>query len=832
MNTKTLTELDYYRIKETVAGLCVSTEGKNDILKREPFTDIKAFADLKLLSREWNTFLSVSRSSPLSQWPVIKPLFPVLKTEGACLDLDELYALGLFCIAQKKVRDTVLSKKDELNLKKLPVLAQSMADLSQAYNIIFAIITPDGELRDLGELREIKRKIASLKTEITSLIHQYTIDTSLSSALESSVPAFRANRQVLAVKSSQKSRIKGIVHEVSSSGQTVFVEPDDVVRKNNDLLEEENRLEQAIRKILLEATASLAECTDAFADCLPKMITMDTTLAAARWSNQNSCTYATDCEPGEPPLLLGARHPLLGNKAVPIDIRFMQGKKVLIITGPNTGGKTVTLKTFALFCLLNQTGFGIPALEGTRLPVFSDIFCDIGDSQSLDDSLSTFSGHMKNIATALNNATDNSLVLLDELGSGTDPQEGSAIAMATLDTLIEKGAFTLVTTHHGVLKNYGYTHPLCVNASVEFNSETLSPTYRLLMGVPGESHALDIASSSGIPKAVMDQARNYIATEQADISALIKGLNQKHIELDKLMQSFDEKEKDLERKTTKVYERERNIKQREHDLKKRESKEEQKFLKDSRRALENLVRELKEGEITRDKTLKVKNFISDLENAVEMHENFIEAEEKNIANEHKRAENYHEKKRAAKNQAAGIPVPATAPKMHFEPGQEVLCGKLKTRGTLIREEKKGMWSVQFGTLKMSVKEHEMILVPAQKLPSTPSFTIDLADREPDEQIITGISASEGQPGIPTTKPVFELRLLGMRVEQAIKLLERQLDLCAINNFYSFSIIHGKGTGALQQAVQDYLSSYPGIQDFHFAHPDDGGTGKTYVELRH
>ncbi len=826
MEEKTLDELDYTRIKEIIAGFAVSEEGKDSLLNRMPLTNLSEYDFLKNLSREWALCINSSIAISVSSWPVVSPLFGILKTTGASLDLDELYALGLFCNSQKKITDSIKSNSAELGLKNLSKLVSKMPDLSGAHKIIFSIINTDGQLKDLPSIREIQRKIASIKTEIDSMIHKYTIDSSISKALESTVPVLRANRQVLAVKASQKNIIKGIVHEVSQTGQTVYIEPDDVVKRNNDLIEEEYKLNEEIKRILTEATAELSEFTDAFKENLPQMILLDTTRAAARWGCDVNACYALNChiaksdsdKDSEPPLLLGARHPLLGTKAVPVDIRFSTGKNVLIITGPNTGGKTVTLKTFALFCLLNQSGFPVPALEGTRLPLFKEIFCDIGDEQSLDQSLSTFSGHMKNIAHALDKATEDSLVLLDELGSGTDPQEGSAIAMAVLDTLIERKSFVLVTTHHGVLKNYGYTNPSCINASVEFNDTTMTPTYRLIMGVPGESHALDIAQKSGLSDKIISKAKNYINTEQADVSTLIKGLNAKHAEVDALIQSFKEKEEHMNRKIEKTSNREQNIKRREHDLKIAENKKELSFLKESRKRLENLVRTLKEGEITREKTLAVKDFINDLTSSIETHTQILEAEERNL-NE------YDKKKNDSVKNAQGKKEPA---KKKLEPGMEVLAGTSRNRGTLVKEEKSGMWVVQFGTLRMTMKESDLVAVQKNNEPYKPSISIDLASKEEVHSNFSDFAPSLS--GIPTDHPVFELRLLGMRVEEALKVLERQLDLCAMQNFHEFSVIHGKGTGALQQAVIEYLSEYPGVIEFKFAPPEDGGSGKTYVRM--
>jgi DNA mismatch repair protein MutS2 len=850
MDKTTLTELDYYRIRDAIAGYCVSREGKAALLEREPFTDPVQIEQIKSASREWRAYNTSTRSTALSSWPEIKPLFQIMKVDGAALTLEQVYALGLFCTSVKKTVSSVLGAETELTLTCLAQAVRSIPDLGTASSEIFRIITPDGEIKELPELREIRSRIAELNKKIRNLMHAYTSDQKLASVLESTVPAFRSGHQVLAVHASQRNRIPGIIHEVSQSGQTVYIEPEDAVKASNDLVQEEFNLQLAIRTILQKLTAALAPFADTFAEALPVMIMLDTTCAASRWGIEYNCVYALPCDESQALNIVQARHPLLGEKAVPIDVRFMPGKRVLIITGPNTGGKTVTLKTIALFSMLNQTGFPVPAKEGTRLPVFSGVFADIGDGQSLDQSLSTFSAHMKNIASALAESVSSSLILLDELGSGTDPQEGAAIGMAVLDTLIERSAFVLVTTHQGVLKNYGWTHPTCINASVEFNSKTLSPTYRLLMGVPGESRALDIAAKSGLPADVVSKARSYIVNEQADISALIKGLTAKHSELDVLLMQYKRSEEELNERRRKIDTKDLMLRQKEHELKISSHTETAQLLADSRKQLENLVRTLREGEITREKTLSVKQYISDLTKAVDEQELQLEAESSKLSDDinafHKIADlspHPHSSKPAKKRmknaealrlahsaesvlsppavtrQKANTAIPEPAGRclkepLVFKPGASVLVGKERRSGTIISGEGRGSWLVQIGSIKMTIKQKELELIAPSRHVNTPSVSVDIAQND-------GICE----------RPVFELRLLGMREDEAVRALEHQLDLCTVQNFRNFSIIHGKGSGILQQAVQNYLSHYEGVKEFHFAPPEDGGTGKTYVTLR-
>ena len=852
MNFKTLTEIDFFRIRDQVAQYCLSEEGRENLLAREPLKKTAEIEKLKNLSREWALYLSHKHANPPSGWTPVKPLLPLIKTNGAALTLEQLRSIGQFVTSVKKVKEGIALHQTALELKLLPKELELIPDFSETEKKVFRVITPEGEMRDLPEISAIRKKIANLNSKIKTIMQGFTSDQKLSGVLESSVPVLRNGRQVLAVKASLQNRIPGIIHEVSQSAQTVYIEPEEAVLCSNELIQLEFELQAVIKKILTEVTASLQPSIPLLRDALPVMILLDTTLAAERWGSEHNCNYAQISE-NQPPVLVQARHPLLGEKAVPIDIRFMEGKRVLIITGPNTGGKTVSLKTFALLSMLNQAGFPIPAAEGTCLPVFSNVFADIGDDQSLDQSLSTFSGHMKNIAQAVNAASSDTLVLLDELGSGTDPQEGTAIAMAVLDELIKKQSFVLVTTHQGILKNYGYTNPSCINASVEFNQDTLSPSYHLLMGVPGESHALDIAKRSGLPGSIVSKAKSYITSEQADVSSLIKGLTQKHAELDRREKAFRDIENRQKEKLLKQEQKDLKLRQKENELKERESRSESGFLRETRKSLENLVRELREGEITREKTLKMRKFINDLTEDVELQEMELEEEKERLEEEEKQlnerienetkiaengmkiskssdsrtSSNKKTKKRLSNKEALATakatytdeeifnlaPRAKNAPKQKFEfcEGAEVLVGKTRSRGTLLHEEKKGVWTVQLGSIRMSIKQKDMELIAPSNL-SVADYTVEL-------------NKDNGNGS-----PAFELRLLGMREEEAVLALQKQLDLCAMTNFKSFSVIHGKGNGILQQAVQDYLSNYPGVKSFYYARPEDGGFGKTYVEL--
>lgn len=834
MDARTLLELDYGKVREEVSSFCVSEEGKTAFLLREPSSDAARIEYLKSLGRAWTVFLSAKKNDALHLWNPILPAVKSLGVSGSVLSESAIFDLGIFCRCVKTVRAAVLSADSELGLKNLSALVQTFpfAEITDAENRIFRIINSDGEMRDLPSLRELREKIHALNANIKRILKSFTSDSRYSSVLESAVPVFRSERQLLAVKSAHRRAIKGIVHEVSQSGMTVFIEPEDAVRCSNELVQAEYELNAEIRRILSFLCEELRPFCAVFTESLALMQELDCTLAAAKWGLTHGAVFAENARE-EPLLLLSARHPLLGEAAVPVDVRFMDGRRILIISGPNAGGKTVTLKTIALFAAMNQSGFPIPARDGSRLPVFDDIFSDIGDAQSLENSLSTFSGRLKNIAQAVRFAGKDSLVLLDEFGSGTDPAEGAAIAMAVLDALIEKGSCVLITTHQGAIKNYGYANAHCINASVEFDTDTQSPTFRLLMGVPGESRALEIAQKSGLPQSIIQAAKNYCADGRTDVSTLITGLSEKHAAADALLKELSHREKDLADLKNRLESEAFAIRQAEHELKKERKREADDFLSQARKDIANLVRRLKEGELTRDKTREAAHSLEKLQKELSEREAALEKEEETLEKERQKLESKPEvkvhaarnkktKKRVKNSEALknavslaknNSPAAENDSPVKLEAGVEVLYGKLKRRGVIIAPAGSGGWNVLFGSIQMSVKARELTPVKKTEMSAAFSYSVDLAEENKD------------------ARPAFELRLLGLRAEEAIKMLERQLDLCTLHNFKTFSVIHGKGEGILQQAVQDYLSNCPAVDSFAFAAPEDGGTGKTYVSLR-
>ena len=802
---KTLSLLEYQKIMESVASRALSSEAAEKIKKSKPVYG-NTSREIKEKVNAIYSFLKSDNDAPRSWLPSIGFLIPKIETPGTVLDMDEALAIGLFIERGEELKNWIIKNrfgKEPEALGKQALLSaltgDSFPDCRSIASEIFKIIDRDGNLRDLPVLRAIRKRIDSLEKELKTAISRYSSDDEYKLALRSQLPSQRDGRTVIAVKANFRGRIKGIVHEVSSSGQTVFMEPLDVVDKNNDILMEKKNLDSEIQKILRELTEKISAFSGYIKTSHTTVIELECLRAKAVYSVETKGHFAR-LSSSDNLVLRKARHPLL-KKAVPIDIEMKADIRTLIITGPNTGGKTVTLKTLGLLAMMNQSGLALPLEEESVLPDFDAVYADIGDEQSIDQSLSTFSSHITNISAITAAADEKSLVLLDELGSGTDPEEGGAIAMAVLDYLIGKNSRMIITTHHGILKNYGYTRAGVENASVEFDARTLCPTYKIINGLPGESRALDIALANGLNGEIVGRARKYIDEEASDISEIISGLEKKQRELAGI-----ERESVLEQNRLKEEKRNADLKelrlrQKEAELKREYSGKLKYLLGESRKTLENLVRELKEGEINREKTLKVKEFLNELARNVE-NENACLDEEERVIREELLVIERGETQSSASGQAV------------FSPGMEVLAGASKQRGVIVRADKKTKteisWIVKIGALKVTFSEKDLLPASPEKTAASHSWAAEY-------------SASGNA--------VFELKLLGLRLEEAKEALRRQIEDASLSGLKNFSVVHGKGSGVLQKGIHDYLKNDPAVADYFFSRPELGGFGRTEVVLR-
>ena len=808
MTPHTLEVLEFFRVAEIIAGYCKSEEARAQCLQKRPLQDAAEITAAKELGRDILSFLQADEPLPIKNLPPLTSVLKQLHTVGVCLTVEELYAAGLLALQAGELKAWAAKQKRTDSVA--CTLIESIPPLPQTEQAVFSFIDKNGALRDIPSLTAIRKKMQRIEADIEKTMRSYCTDESTKGMLQTPTPVLRNGRQVIAVRSNFKGRIKGIIHEYSQSGQSFYLEPESIVLRNNELMRAQAEYEQELHRLLVSISAKLAEEAEALERAYDLVLELDCAAAAARWAYTENGVFVPDTGNSQYFYLQAARHPLLGAAAVPIDLKLAPEERILIITGPNTGGKTVSLKTAALFVLLNQTGWPVLAGEETRLPVFRYVGCAIGDEQSLDRSLSTFSAYMRTVGELLAAADEESLLLLDELGSGTDPQEGGALAMAILDELFTRRSRVFVTSHHGVLKNYAYRKSGCVNASVSFDEATLRPSYRILMGIPGESRAVDIAEKNGLSPDVIRAARAYMADSSADAAALIKGLMEKHEQLAVFEREKDETEKALREKQRRFDLNALKLRQKEQVLRSQGYKRLNDLFEQKRNEIENLVREIQEGELTHEKTSKLKQFFADFGKMLAEEQTDICNEQEELSALQQALQNREQANGKPANgmSATGAPVSEI-----LTEGMEVFIPHLHRRGVIIRKEKKN-WLVAVDTVKMTF--------PADKLEPLNSSAI--APLRTPQVVVEAELHKE-------SRPELELRLLGMRLEEAEKHLQNQLDLALMHNMQEFSIVHGKGNGVLQTMVQEKLAAAPYVAEFFFARPEHGGTGKTIVRLR-
>ena len=810
MTPHTLEVLEFFRIAEIIAGYCKSEEARERCLQKRPLQDAAEIITAKELGRDILSFLQADEPLPIKNLPPLASVLKQLHTVGVCLTVEELYAAGLLALQAGELK--TWAAKQKRTDSAACTLIESIPPLPQTEQAVFSFIDKTGALREIPSLTAIRKKMQRIEADIEKTMRSYCIDESTKGMLQTPAPVLRNGRQVIAVRSNFKGRIKGIIHEYSQTGQSFYLEPESIVLRNNELMRAQAEYEQELHRLLVSISAKLAEEAEALEQAYGIVLELDCAAAAARWAYTKNGVFVPDTGNSQYFYLQAARHPLLGAAAVPIDLKLAAEERILIITGPNTGGKTVSLKTAALFVLLNQTGWPVLAGEETRLPVFRYVGCAIGDEQSLDRSLSTFSAYMRTVGELLEAADEESLILLDELGSGTDPQEGGALAMAILDELFARRSRVFVTSHHGVLKNYAYRKSGCVNASVSFDEATLRPSYRILMGIPGESRAVDIAEKNGLSPDVIRAARAYMADSSADAAALIKGLMEKHEQLAVFEREKDETEKALREKQRRFDLNALKLRQKEQVLRSQGYKRLNDLFEQKRNEIENLVREIQEGELTHEKTSKLKQFFADFGQTLAEEHTDIHNEQEELSTLQQALRN-REQEQGHGKPANGMPATGAPVSEILTEGMEVFIPHLHRRGVIIRKEKKN-WLVAVDTVKMSF--------PADKLEPLNSSAI--APLRTPQVVVEAELHKE-------SRPELELRLLGMRLDEAEKHLQNQLDLALMHNMQEFSIVHGKGNGVLQTMVHEKLAAAPYISEFFFARPEHGGTGKTIVRLR-
>ena len=651
-------------------------------------------------------------------------------------------------------------------------------------------ITGEDEIADgaSSELASIRRQMRAAAARARDALQKIISSPGYAKALQEPIITMRSDRFVVPVKADHKGAVPGLVHDISASGMTLFVEPMAAVKANNELRELAAKEKLEIERILAELSADCAEHRDDIDSDFGVLVRLDLIFAKAKFSYKLDCQEASLDTEGI--VLRGARHPLLDQaKAVPISVELGDSFDTLVITGPNTGGKTVSLKTVGLLAAMNQCGLHIPAADGSALPVFSHILADIGDEQSIEQNLSTFSAHMTNIVSILAECDDNSLLLFDELGAGTDPTEGAALAIAIIEYARQKGAIIAATTHYAELKVYATNEAGVQNASCEFDVETLRPTYHLLVGIPGKSNAFAISRRLGLDEDIIEDAKNRVNTENASFEATIEKLEQTRLLLEKDRDEAAKLRRTAEEnaKRSAFLKAELEVRLEKADTKSR--REAERIIAEARETAEQVFRELDD----------MKKHINDDEDVRRVNEARSELRRKLNRSE----EALRPAPETVEDKSSSRPV---------KPGDVVLIKSMNIKATVISVSPDRILSLKAGIMNVSAKEDEVLLLEGEKAPERKSAPM------------------KGGASIRAAVPT-EIDLRGMESLEAVAAAEQYLDSAVMAKLGTVTIIHGKGTGALRAAIQQMLKRNKLVKSFRPGRFGEGEMGVTVVELK-
>ncbi|MGE7946749.1 endonuclease MutS2 [Lysinibacillus sp. NPDC093688] len=784
---RALKTLEYDKVRLQVATYCTSSIGKSAVVELVPQTDYEKVVQLLEEMDEGLSILRVKGNVPMGGIFDVRPTARRAQI-GGMLSAMELMEVSSTIRASRILRNFIddIESEEAIEIPHFIAKKEAMPVLTGLQHEINNCIDDNGSVLDSASqtLRSIRQSLRAEEAKVRSKLESLTRGSNASKMLSDTLVTIRNDRFVIPVKQEYRHHYGGIVHDQSSSGQTLFIEPDSVVQANNEIHRLKMKEQAEVERILLALSAMVEEVAPDLFNLVKVLGEIDVILAKGKYGQANKCTMPKINNDGYI-RLVRARHPLLPiETAVANDIEFGKDITAIVITGPNTGGKTVTLKTVGLCTLMAQAGLPVPALDGSELAVFKQLFADIGDEQSIEQSLSTFSSHMVNIVDILQKFDDESLVLFDELGAGTDPQEGAALAISILDEVHGRDARVMATTHYPELKAYGYNRPGVANASVEFDIETLSPTYRLLIGVPGRSNAFEISSRLGLPESIIDRAKNFTGTDRHEVESMIASLEESR------RQSEDDAERSHELMIESEALREelqgklQAYEDRKEALDKKAKEKARKIVDEAKREAESIIAELREMRKNADQVVKE-------------HE-LIEARKR--LEEATPLENNKVLKKAAQVKARA---------QNLVVGDEVKVLSYGQRGTLLEKVSNSEWVVQMGILKMKILDSDLEYIKPEKEPV---------------QRIAGVKNRSSHVKL-------ELDLRGERYEDAIIRTEKYIDDALLANYGRVSIIHGVGTGALRQGIQNYLKKHKRVKSFRFGEAGEGGLGVTVVELK-
>lgn len=794
MNPKALKTLEYNKIIDRLTEFAGSALAKEMCRNLQPSTDLY---EIQALQKETSDALSRIYQKGAVSFRGVRDIRGSIKRLeiGAIIGISELLSICSLLEVCSKVKAYSRNDRDPDFEDSLEAMFQALQPLTPVSSEIRRCIASEEELNDDASpaLFKIRRSMRQINDKVHTQL-QTMVNGSARTYLQDAVVTMRNGRYCIPVKAEHRGQVPGMIHDQSSTGSTLFVEPMAVIKLNNDLRELELKEEKEIEMILATLSARCGEETEALRDDLDLLTKLDFIFARAQLSRSMNGTQPDFNLEGRI-LIKKGRHPLLDKKkVVPIDIQLGKDFELLIITGPNTGGKTVSLKTVGLFTLMGQAGLHIPAFDHSELSVFHEVFADIGDEQSIEQSLSTFSAHMTNTVSILREADDRSLVLFDELGAGTDPTEGAALAIAILSNLHRRGSRVMATTHYSELKVFALSTPGVENGCCEFDVETLRPTYRLLIGVPGKSNAFAISQKLGLSQDIIEEAKTHLTQQDEDFEDLLADLEQKRVTIEQERDQINSYKEEI-----------RELKQRLESKQEKLDLSRDKILREANEQARNILQEAKDYADT-----TIRNF-----------QKYGKAAGVSAKDMEKERGKLREKmSKVDKNLSAKNATPKkshkqlTAKDLHIGDSIKVLSLNLKgTVSTL--PDAKGNLFVQMGILRSQVNIRDL-----EKL---------------DDTVITGGNFSKtGSGKIKMSKSASvstEINLLGKTVDEAIMELDKYLDDAYIAHLPSVRIVHGKGTGALRKGVHNYLRRQKHVKSYRLGEFGEGDAGVTIVEFK-
>lgn len=781
MNKHSFKVLEFDKVKEEISEYAILGETKLKIEGMTPYKEVSMIKKELDIVSNYMEMLKYDGGIELSEIKNILILLDKISIFGTYLDPEELYTIGrnlrIFRVVKNKLEEL------ERKYKELYSVVKGIAPEKELEDMVEGIVDNEKKIKDTAsiDLREIRQGKLMIQGTIKRKFDEIMSNPSYAKAIQEKIVTIRDGRNVIPVKTDFKGQIKGIEHDRSSSGQTVFIEPLAIVSLNNKLRELDVREREEIRKILLRATDRLRAKRGELVEIGERILTLDFLNAKSSYGIANKCIIPK-LNQREFISIEDGRHPLI-NPRVVVPLTFEIGKSydTLLITGPNTGGKTVALKTAGLLTLMTLSGLPITAGEKTEIGFFDNVYADIGDEQSIEQNLSSFSAHLTNIQEILEGVTKKSMVLLDELGSGTDPVEGSAFAMAVIDYLNDKGVKAMVTTHYSEVKAHGYNTEGIETASMEFDGTTLSPTYRLLIGIPGESNALTIAKRIGVSPEVIEKAKSYISDDNKKVEGMILNIKEQSEKLE-----VANREVEKAKEEAKALEREFKLKV----LKLEKEKEEilEKAYKESETMMKNMQAKAKALVDKIQKEDNKKNEVKDVQKSLNMLRSSLVEERKK--------RQLKKPKKVIRDVSYGV-------------GDKVFIKSLKQHGIILKLSlEKDQAQIQAGILKMMVSLEDIGIVKQEK----------------KKNFVKIHSHGGGQTS-------YKVDLRGQMVDEGISNLEAYLDRAVLSGYKTIQVVHGKGTGLLRKGIQNYLKTSRYVESFRDANMNEGGLGCTIVELK-